>query len=53
MSRYRDLVDRYPLDPTIVGWSPAIEYAVSVASRVATSNVMLLLTGKSGAATDR
>ena len=38
MSRYRDLVDRYPLDPTVVGSSPAMEHAVSVASRVAMSH---------------
>ena len=48
----RDLVDPYPLAPTVVGSSPAMEHAVSVATRVATSNVKVLITGESGVGKD-
>ena len=48
MSRYRNLVERYPLDPTVVASSPAMEQAMSIASRLATSNVMVRLTGERG-----
>jgi transcriptional regulator with PAS, ATPase and Fis domain len=52
MSRYRDLVDSYPLAPTIIGSSPVMVHAVSVACRVATSNVKVLITGESGVGKD-
>ena len=52
MSRTRNLVESYPLAPTVVGSSPAMEHAVSVASRVATSNVKVLITGESGVGKD-
>ena len=52
MSRYRNLVERYPLDPTVVASSPAMEQAMSIASRLATSNVMVLLTGETGGGKD-
>ena len=48
----RDLVDTYPLAPTVVGSSPAMEHAVSVATRVAASNVKVLITGESGVGKD-
>jgi transcriptional regulator with PAS, ATPase and Fis domain len=48
MSRDRSLVERYPLDPTVVASSPAMEQPMSIASRLATSNVMVPLTGERG-----
>ncbi len=48
----RNLVDPYPLAPTIVGSSAAMEHAVSVATRVAASNVKVLITGESGVGKD-
>jgi len=48
----RDLVDTYPLAPTVVGSSPAMDHAVSVATRVAASNVKVLITGESGVGKD-
>jgi transcriptional regulator with PAS, ATPase and Fis domain len=48
----RDLVDTYPLAPTVVGSSPAMQHAVNVATRVATSNVKVLITGESGVGKD-
>ena len=47
-----DLVATYPLAPTVVGSSPAMEHAVSVATRVAASNVKVLITGESGVGKD-
>jgi transcriptional regulator with PAS, ATPase and Fis domain len=47
-----DLVDTYPLAPTVVGSSSAMEHAVNVATRVATSNVKVLITGESGVGKD-
>jgi transcriptional regulator with PAS, ATPase and Fis domain len=41
-----DFVDTYPLAPTVVGSSPPMEHAVTVATRVATSNVKVLITGE-------
>ena len=52
MSRSRDFLERYPLAPVVVGSSPAIGHAVSAASRVATSNVKVLITGESGVGKD-
>jgi transcriptional regulator with PAS, ATPase and Fis domain len=52
MSSSRDLVDNYPLAPTVVGSSPAMDHAISVASRVAASNVKVLITGESGVGKD-
>jgi transcriptional regulator with PAS, ATPase and Fis domain len=52
MSRSQDLIDGYSLAPTVVGSSPAIEHVVSVATRVATSNVKVLITGESGVGKD-
>ena len=48
----RNLVDPYPLAPTVVGSSAAMEHALSVATRVATSNVKVLITGESGVGKD-
>jgi len=48
----RDFVATYPLAPTVVGSSPAMEHAVSVATRVAASNVKVLITGESGVGKD-
>ena len=48
----RNLVDPYPLAPTIVGSSAAMEHAVNVATRVAASNVKVLITGESGVGKD-
>jgi DNA-binding NtrC family response regulator len=45
MNRSHDLADGYPLAPIVVGSSAALEHAVSVASRVATNNVKVLITG--------
>jgi transcriptional regulator with PAS, ATPase and Fis domain len=47
-----DPVEPYPLAPTIVGSSPAMEHAVDVATRVAMSNVKVLITGESGVGKD-
>jgi transcriptional regulator with GAF, ATPase, and Fis domain len=47
-----DLADTHPLAPTVVGSSAAIEHAVSVATRVAASNVKVLITGESGVGKD-
>jgi transcriptional regulator with GAF, ATPase, and Fis domain len=52
LSRSRDLVDGYPLAPTVVGSSPVMDHAVSVATRVAASNVKVLITGESGVGKD-
>ena len=52
LSRSRDLVDSYPLAPTVVGSSPVMDHAVSVATRVAASNVKVLITGESGVGKD-
>jgi transcriptional regulator with PAS, ATPase and Fis domain len=53
MSRSRHhLVDSDRLAPTVVGSSPAIDHAVSVATRVAASNVKVLITGESGVGKD-
>ena len=48
----RNLVDPYPLAPTVVGSSAAMEHAVNVATRVAASNVKVLITGESGVGKD-
>jgi transcriptional regulator with PAS, ATPase and Fis domain len=48
----RNLVDPYPLAPTVVGSSAAMEHAVGVATRVAASNVKVLITGESGVGKD-
>lgn len=48
----RNLVDPYPLAPTVVGSSAAMEHALSVATRVAASNVKVLITGESGVGKD-
>ncbi len=45
MNRSHDLADSYPLAPTVIESSAAMEHAVSVASRVATINVKVLITG--------
>jgi transcriptional regulator with GAF, ATPase, and Fis domain len=52
MSRSQNLVDTYPLAPTVVGSSLVMAHAVSVATRVATSNVKVLITGESGVGKD-
>jgi transcriptional regulator with PAS, ATPase and Fis domain len=52
MTNSRELVDTYPLAPTVVGSSPAMDHAVSVATRVATTNVKVLITGESGVGKD-
>src|SRR5688572_21500811 len=52
MTRPHALVSNYPIDPLVVGSSPAMEDAVSVATRVAMSNVKVLITGESGVGKD-
>jgi transcriptional regulator with PAS, ATPase and Fis domain len=52
MTNSRELVDPYPLAPTVVGSSPAMDHAVGVATRVATTNVKVLITGESGVGKD-
>jgi transcriptional regulator with GAF, ATPase, and Fis domain len=52
MTRSHAFADSYALEPVVVGSSPAIEHAVSVATRVAASNVKVLITGESGVGKD-
>src|SRR5688572_8418723 len=52
MTMLHAVAGNYPLDPVIVGSSAAMEHAVSVATRVATSNVKVLITGESGVGKD-
>jgi transcriptional regulator with PAS, ATPase and Fis domain len=47
-----DVMDTNPLAPIVVGSSPAMEHAVNVATRVAMSNVKVLITGESGVGKD-
>ena len=48
MSRLHAAADSYPHDLVVVGSSPAMEHAVSVA----TTNVKVLITGESGVGKD-
>ncbi|MGH9147897.1 MAG: sigma 54-interacting transcriptional regulator, partial [Vicinamibacterales bacterium] len=42
----------YSLAPNIVGSSPALQYLLGVAGRIATSHVKVLITGESGVGKD-
>jgi transcriptional regulator with PAS, ATPase and Fis domain len=47
-----DGTNGYPLAPSIVGSSPALQHLLATATRIATSHVKVLITGESGVGKD-